>query len=90
MPLAIRFRVFSANGFFRSKMEGHGIDQSIHSAAVLHGFNLPFLTSVESGLPCVGLGQTIGIPSRRAIIKKRLRMVGAPKSHALNSLNSTL
>lgn len=33
-PRAIRRSVFSASGRSRSKMEGHGIDQSMHSAAV--------------------------------------------------------
>ena len=74
----------------RSKIDGHGIDQSIHSAAVLYGLSLPDLTSLLSGAPWVGLGHLIGWPSRRATINKRLRIVGAPKSHARSSLNSTL
>ena len=37
---------------FRSKIDGHAIDHSMHSAAVRHGVGVP--------LPCVGVGQTIG------------------------------
>ena len=48
------------------------------SAAVRQGFFLPAITSGSSGRPCVAFGQTIGRPSRRAIMKKRLRIVGAP------------
>src|SRR5690606_41115694 len=56
MPCAMRRRVFSASGFFRSKIDGHGIDQSIISAEVRHGLSLPDRTSGLSGLPCVGDG----------------------------------
>ena len=37
MPSAIRCSVFSASGRLRSKIEGQGIDQSMHSAAVRTG-----------------------------------------------------
>lgn len=37
MPRPIRFNVFSARGFFLSKIDGVPIDQSIISLAVLHG-----------------------------------------------------
>ncbi|MNC59605.1 hypothetical protein D3C75_1094250 [compost metagenome] len=77
-PLAIRRRVFSANGRLRSNMEGHGIDQSITSAAVGHGSSFPAFTSALAGSPWVGLGHTMGAPSRRAIRNRRLRMVGVP------------
>ncbi len=90
MPVAIRLHVASANGVFRSNMLGQGIDQSIHSAAVRQGFNLPDLTASDSGSACVCVGHLIGIPSRRAIRKKRLRIVGEPKSQARNSLQSTV
>ena len=33
-PFAMRRNVFSASGFFRSNIDGQGIDQSMHSAAV--------------------------------------------------------
>jgi hypothetical protein len=78
IPLAIRRIVFSASGRFRPKIDGHGIDQSMISAAVRHGFSFPDRTSGESGAPCVGSGQTIGRPSQRAIRKNRFRIVGAP------------
>ena len=90
MPFAIRFNVFSASGltafmpYFSfissavSKMLGHGRDQSIISAAVLHGNNLPYFTSWLLGSPCVGLGQTIDFPSHLATRKNLFRIVGAP------------
>ena len=52
-PRAMRRIVFSARGFLRPKIDLQGIDQSIHSAAVLYGFKL-------SPSPCVGFGKTIG------------------------------
>ena len=41
-------------------------------------FQLPDLTSALLGLPCVGAGHTIGLPSQRAIRKNRFQIVGAP------------
>lgn len=69
-PSAMRRWVASASGFFRAKMDGHGIVQSMHSAAVRQGSGRPG--------PCVGSGHTIGSPSLRAMMYSRLRMVGAP------------
>ena len=86
-PRAIRRSVFSASGFFRSKILGHGIDQSIISAAVRHGLSFPFITSGLSGAPCVGSGQTIGRPSRRATKKTASGIVGA-RNHKLSVLDS--
>ena len=77
-PRATRRSVASASGLDRSKMLGQGIDQSMHSAAVRHGLRWPALTSALPGLPCVGVGHTMGWPSHRAIRKRRLRLVGAP------------
>jgi hypothetical protein len=69
IPSAIRARVFSASGFFRSKIDGQGMLQSMHSAAVWNG---------SSPGPCVGSGHTIGSPSQRATRNSRRRLVGAP------------
>ena len=86
----MRLSVFSAKGRTarmpyramissdEAKIDGHGRDQPMHSAAVRHGFRVPARTSGESGAPCVGSGQTMAWLSRRAIMKRRLRMVGAP------------
>jgi hypothetical protein len=68
-PRAIRRRVFSARGFFRPKIDGHGTVQSMHSAAVRNG---------SRPRPWVGSGQTMGRPSDRATTKSRFRVVGAP------------
>ena len=76
MPRAIRFSVFSASDFLRPKMLGAGIDQSMHSAAVLNG---------RSPGPCVGVGQLAGIRSDVAIRKNLFRVVGAPYSEAISS-----
>jgi hypothetical protein len=78
MPCAMRRFVLSASSFFRSKIDGQGmrpVDDLRRGAPrqALAGEHLG-----EPGLPWVGSGQTIGLPSRRAIMKKRLRMVGAP------------
>ena len=70
-PRAIRFIVLVFSGCFLPKIDLPCMDQSIHSAAVLYGFN-PFPT------PCVGFGNTIGFPSRRAIKKNLFLFVGAP------------
>jgi hypothetical protein len=80
-PAPMRRSVFSASGFFRAKIDGHGSEKSMHSAAVRHGCARPF--------PCVGVGHTIGWPSQRAMRKSRFRIVGAPKSHARSSRHST-
>ena len=77
-PRAMRRIVASASGLLRSKMLGHGIDQSMHSAAVRHGLSARDLTPVEPGAPCVGAGHTMGWPSQRATRNNRLRVVGAP------------
>ena len=61
-----------------AKMDGHGKDQSMISAAVRQGNSLPDNTSGLSGAPCVGFGQTMGSLSRRAIRNSRLRVVGVP------------
>ncbi len=61
-----------------SNIDGQGRDQSMISAAVRHGGNWPDFTDSDFGSPCVGTGQTIGMPSRRAIRKRRFRIVGAP------------
>ncbi|SPV21805.1 Uncharacterised protein [Burkholderia gladioli] len=90
MPRAMRRIVASFSGRSRSKIDGHGIVQSMQSAAVRQGANLPARTAAPFGSPCVGVGHTIGSPSRRATRKKRLRMVGAPKSHARSSRWSTV
>jgi hypothetical protein len=45
---AIRFSVFSASGFLRSNIDGVGMDQSMHSAAVRHGASLPVSTAAIS------------------------------------------
>src|SRR5258708_4976638 len=78
VPAATRRSVLSASGFLRSKMLGHGTDQSMHSAAVLHGFKWLVNKSVPIffGLVLVGSGQTIGNPSHRATRNNRLRIVG--------------
>ena len=72
-----------------SKIDGHGSDQSMISAAVRHGSFRPETTSGSSGLPCVGFGHTMGRLSRRAMTNRRLRIVGAPKSQARSSRHST-
>jgi len=78
MPLAIRRHVASASGFVRSKIDGVGRVQSMHSAAVRQGLSLPDLTASLAGLPWVGAGHAIGRPSRLAIRNRRFRIVGAP------------
>ncbi len=55
MPAAMRFKVFSASGFFRSKIDFAGSDQSMHSAAVRHGEQ-----KSEPARVCVGAGHVIG------------------------------
>jgi hypothetical protein len=82
MPRAIRRHVAGASGRLRSKIDGHGSDQSMHSAAARHGRGLPLL-------PCVGSGQRIGSPSQRATRNRRLRVVGAPWSAATSTRCST-
>ena len=77
-PRAMRRIVASASGRSRSKMLGVGMDQLMHSAAVRQGLSARDLTPVEPGAPCVGAGQTIGLPSRRARMYSRSRVVGAP------------
>ena len=47
-----------------SKIDGHGSDQSMISAAVRQGALRPALPSGSSGLPCVGAGQTLHHSSR--------------------------
>ncbi len=69
-PAAMRLRVFSASGFFRSKMLGHGSDQSMIDAAACHACSRP--------LPCVGVGHAMRSPSQRATRKNRRRVVGVP------------
>src|SRR5690606_23461437 len=81
-PRAMRIMVFSASGFGRSNIDVTGMRQSIHSAAERYGSSSPDLTRAESAGPCVGSGHTTGYPSQRATIKKRFRVVGAPKSQA--------
>ena len=49
-PFAMRRIVFSASGFLRSNIEGHGKVQSIHSAAVRHALTSPFLPVYLPGL----------------------------------------
>jgi hypothetical protein len=69
MPSAMRRSVFSASGFLRSKIDGHGrvpVD-ALGGGAV----------GLEAG-PCVGSGFTMGRPSRRATMNRRSRVVGAP------------
>jgi hypothetical protein len=70
MPRAMRFSVASASGFLRAKIDGHGSDQSMHSAAVRYGCSRPG--------PWVFSGQTIASPSQRAMMKRRFLEVGAP------------
>ena len=86
-PLAMRFIVLGFSGRLQPmafassgvrKIDGQGSDQSMISAAVRHERCCPDRTSGESGLPCVGSGQTMGLPSQRAITNSRLRIVGAP------------
>ena len=89
-PLAIRSIVFGASGrtaripYFLlissavSNMLGQGREKSNCVYAPTYGFNSPAFTSSLSAGPCVGSGQTIGLPSHRATIKNRFRMVGAP------------
>ena len=50
----------------------------MHSAAERQGFNFPLFTATELGSACVGFGQIIGNPSRRATMKNLFRIVGAP------------
>ncbi len=78
IPRAIRFNVLTASGFLRSNIDGVGMDQSMHSAAVLHAASLPVSTAVDLGSPCEASGQTMGLSSQRINIKNRLRIVGAP------------
>ena len=72
-----------------SKIDGHGSDQSMISAALTHGLSFPLLTSALSLGACVGCGQTMGLSSHRATRKNRFRVVGAPKSAATSSFHST-
>ena len=60
---ARKLLVVMSDLLFRSKIDGHAIDHSMHSAAARHAFGVP--------LPCVGAGQTIGCPSQRAMRKRR-------------------
>lgn len=60
MPFASRWRVAGTSGFGRSKMLGHGIDQSITSAAVRHGFFPDRATS--SGRAWLAFGHAYGLP----------------------------
>ncbi|OQB77822.1 MAG: hypothetical protein BWX88_05241 [Planctomycetes bacterium ADurb.Bin126] len=76
MPRAIRRSVASASGRFRSKMDGHGRLQSMHSAAARQGFR-PRASHFCRGA-WVRLGQTIFSPSQRAMRKNRFRVVGTP------------
>jgi len=81
IPRAMRRSVASASGFLRVKIDGHGMLQSMHSAAVRNGCARPG--------PWVGCGQAIASPSQRAMMKRRLRLVGAPKSLARSCFSST-
>jgi len=64
----MRRMVAGASGRARSKMLGHGIDQSMHSAAVRYG---------RRPGPLVGVGQMIGpVPRFFATMNRRLRVVG--------------
>ncbi|MCY1545776.1 hypothetical protein D9M68_817320 [compost metagenome] len=60
------------------KMDGQGIDQSMISAARRCGRARFAFTSGLSAGAWVGSGQTMGLPSQRAIRNSRLRMVAAP------------
>ena len=89
-PRMMRRMVLSASGrtaampyrswisSFVEKIEGHGSDQSIISAALRHGNSLPLRTSALSRGACVRSGQTISRPSQRAISTSRRLVVGAP------------
>ena len=59
-------------------MDGHGSDQSMISAALLHGFLTPAFASGLSAGAWVGSGHAMGRPSQRAMRKNLLRVVGAP------------
>lgn len=90
MPRATRASVLAASGrIARSpcfaitsaallKIDGQGSVQSMQVSAPIQGSSLPWRTSAEAGLPCVGFGQTIGRPSLRATRNQRLRIVGEP------------
>lgn len=69
---------FSLISALLSKMEGHGRDQSMISAADRQGSSFPDFTASLSLGACVGSGQQMGRPSHRAIRTNRLRVVGAP------------
>ncbi|MNJ56225.1 hypothetical protein D3C77_517600 [compost metagenome] len=84
MPLAIRRSVAGARSFLRPKMLWLGMVQSMHSAAVRH-----FCWPLAGFFAWVGSGHTMGWPSHRAIMNRRSRLVGAPKSQALITRHST-
>ncbi|MNJ43292.1 hypothetical protein D3C77_382910 [compost metagenome] len=83
-PLATRRRVAWARSFFLPKMLLLGTVQSMHSAAVRH-----FCWPLAGFFAWVGVGHTIRWPSQRAIMNRRSRLVGAPKSQALMTRHST-
>ncbi|MNN22407.1 hypothetical protein D3C81_1357640 [compost metagenome] len=75
-PFAIRFMVFSTRASSR-KIVRPSSSQSMHSAAERQAF-----WPLAGFLWYCAVGQTIGLPSRRAMPYRRLRMVGAPWSAA--------
>ena len=89
-PRMMRRKVLSASGrtaeipyhsrisSFVAKIDGHGNDQSMISAALRHGSSLPLRTSALPLGACVRSGQTIARPSQRAISTSRRLVVGAP------------
>src|SRR5260370_2262962 len=93
IPAAIRFRVFSASGFFRAKMFSPFSAQSMISRAGRHSLTFEpenIEACNEAGFRRLwdGSGQ-VGAPLRVAIMNRRLRVVASPYSAQQRTRSST-